>query len=205
MTDKIFLIHDPARVDRRELYRQELITQGIDTVDIIPAVKDSSNPVKNISQAHKKCIRKAIELNLPRVIIMEDDVKFSCPGAFNRFLELSEALPKNWDIFISGSYDYQVADQFIKAKEIISISGLVNLNKFSGLHCYIVNQRYYNKMLSLPENRNLDKVISNSNASIWMCYPMVALQHSGFSDNICKEVDYNKTYSHRIKLWNPGE
>lgn len=204
--DKIYLIHDPSRLDRRELYRQELITQGIDYVEIVPAVKDSSNPVRNISQAHKNCIRRAIKDDLPRAIVFEDDVKFSCPGAFNRFLEVSQSLPEDWDVFISGSYDYQqVSYKELTPNNLSGNSALwdpyIPIGKFAGLFCYMVNKKYYQTMLGLSEAKNIDKALSSSGANVHMCYPFIALQHDTFSDNVRRLTHYNRDYANKIKLW----
>ena len=190
----IYLIHDRLRADRQILYRKELDEQGIEFWELIPAVKGES-PIRNIAKAHKECIRRAIKADLPQAIILEDDVKFVCPGAFNRFLDLSLQLDTNteWDVFISGSYEYKTLNQQEYYRP---------LSRFSGLHCYMVNKKFYQRFLDLPEIVNIDKEISKAKANIWMAHPMLALQHDGFSDNVKKVTNYNTTFKKNITIWN---
>ncbi len=185
---EIFVIHDPLREDREKLYRKELYEQGIDLFESIPAVKDYVT-LKNIAEAHKNCIKKAIKRDLPIVVVMEDDVKFACPGAYNHFLELITTLPEDWDIFTSGSYDYKVEKE---------LKNMLKLSKFSGLHCYAVNQRFYGDFLKLPDRMNIDKQIKGN---IYMAYPMLALQYDTYSDNVKKVTNYNEAFKNKIKLW----
>lgn len=197
MNPKIYLIHDSQRKDRRDLFRKELEEQGIDLYELVPADKSTNNPVKNISRAHKECIRRAQKEDLPMCVVMEDDVLFPCPGAYNEFLRLSEILPTEittakWDMLIAGSYDYQLYHNIYKS------GPLVPIKRFSGLHCYLVRQKFYDQFLQAPEGRNLDKTLAGN---IWMTYPMMALQHDGYSDNKKRTTNYNQQYKSRIKLW----
>lgn len=191
MTPEIYLIHDPQRHDRRELYRRELETQGIETVTIVPAVKDTNvGVIKNIARAHKQCIRKAMERDLERVVVLEDDVKFVCPGAYNRFLELSETLDESWDLFTTGSYGFEPesgSDPVVKVKW------------FSALHCYMVSKRYYQRFLDTPEENNLDRGLTGA---IYMTHPMLALQWDTWSDNVSMNTSYNVTHMEKVLIWN---
>jgi hypothetical protein len=191
MSIPIYMIHDGLRKDRRDLFTKELDEQGIETWEIVPAVKDSPVPRWNIAEAHKNCIRKAQARSLERVVIMEDDVMFTAPGAYNRFLELADTLPGNWDLFISGSYD--------ASRKSVPKDNLVRIHPFSGLHCYMVNSRYYDKFLKTGgENLNIDKSL---NGIIYMAFPMLALQHDTFSDNVQRVTQYNRSIKNRRDLW----
>jgi hypothetical protein len=194
MSIPIFMIHDPNRLDRRKLFVPEMESQGIETWEIVPAVKDMDSPVKNIAEAHKSCIRRAQTRSLERVVIMEDDVMFVAPGAYNRFLELSDTLPDKWDVFISGSYE--------ASKKGIPKDGVVRVYPFSGLHCYIVHNRFYEKFLGMAnDKKNIDKSLKGN---IYMALPMLALQHDTFSDNVRRITTYNRNYEKRKDLWNSG-
>ncbi len=192
---KIYLIHDSDRKDREKLYRQELENQGIESVELTPAVKNHGVPATNISRAHKNCVRRAINDGESRVVILEDDVRFACPGAFNRFLEVCEGV-SGWDVIITGSYEYGLVD-----KEMAPVNGLVKLKRFSGLMCYMVNESYYQRMLALPEHLHIDKAMTKGSCEAYMCWPQLALQHPGYSANVRKNVDYDITYKKRINLW----
>ena len=157
---------------------------------LMPAVKNHEQSHLNIAEAHKNCIKRAINNNLDRVIIMEDDVMFVVPGAYKRFLELSETLPRNWDIFSSGSYDYQKAETYSDT--------IVRVTSLSGLHCYMVNKRYYNRFLETSTKSHLDKLLRGS---LYMASPMLALQHDTYSDNVKRVTTYNKTHLKDKNVW----
>jgi GR25 family glycosyltransferase involved in LPS biosynthesis len=193
---RTFLIHDELRKDREKLYLEEVRVQGITGLEIVPAFKFYSNVQKNISEAHKGCIRKAQEDDLPRVMVLEDDVKFSAPGAYNEFIRLSYHLPEDWDIYIGGSYDYYHAKTEEHGTHISE--PLTKLRKFAGLHCYMVNKKFYKTFLETRGLNNLDKALTGN---IWMMYPMGALQWDTFSDNTNKITYYNSVFANKIKLW----
>jgi hypothetical protein len=196
----ILMIHNPKRSDRLELLLAETRLQGIngDTV-LMPAVTDTLNPVRNISRAHKNCIKVAQRLKMDRIIVLEDDVKFVCRNSFSRFLELADELPPDWDIFLSGVYDGVLQDHSENIRKV---------TKFSGLHCYMVHERYYDTFLSANEDVNLDKWMSTpgwGSSNAYLAYPMLAMQHDGFSDNVRKVTDYNTQVNGRFRLWDCPE
>lgn len=190
------IIHDLDRLDRaRSLYR-ELEGQGIREYKIMPAVKRRQTPVANISEAHKRCIQYAMDEGLSRIVIMEDDIHFVAPDAYKRFIEGVEYLPEDWELYFGGVYDGDIE----MINERIGVS-----KNISGLHCYMVNSSYYGTLLSAPGNVNLDKWMTGErqgNTKAHVLYPMVALQHDGYSDNVQRETDYNRTIRDRFKVWN---
>lgn len=187
---QVYLIHDSFRKDRRELFLKEIETQHIDSWVTMPAVKGPHKSYENIAQAHKNCIKKAMNENLDRVVILEDDVLFVAPGAYNRFLELSETLPPNWEVFVAGSYDYQKIGEYSDS--------IVKVSSFSGLHCYMVSRRYYKKFLETSPKSHLDKLLRGA---LYMAVPMLALQHDTYSDNVKRVTNYNNTHLKRKNLW----
>ncbi len=201
---KIYLIHDEKRVDREILFKREMEQQGIKEYEIVSADKSTNNPVINIARAHKECIRRAQAQDLDQVMILEDDVRFVAPGAYNRFLEVLKGLPEAWDILIGGSYEY-IFDH-TKTVNAVGIAPVTALKRFSGLFCYIIHERFYEKFLSIPEGKNIDKEVSKvSGASLWMAWPQLCLCHDGIkSDNTGKITNYNLTYKKYLKEWQNG-
>lgn len=191
---RVYLIHDVKRTDRHKLFMKEIEEQEIG-VEIMPAVKEYTNVRKNISEAHKNCIREAIDHDLDKVVVLEDDVRFVCQGAYKRFLELSGQLPEDWDVFTAGSYDYIIQRQggTQYPKEPID-----KLTRFAGLHCYMVNKRFYQRFLDTRGVNNLDK---NLSGNLYLAYPMLALQHDTYSDNVRKMTNYNITHVRKLKIW----
>lgn len=192
----ILVIHNPMRNDRAVILEQELLSQGIkDDVIFVNAVTDGRSPVRNISRAHKTCVRMAKEAGVDHVIILEDDVHFLCPKSFARFIELSKHLPPDWDIFLSGAYDAHIEPYSEHLRRV---------TKFSGLHCYMVNSRYYDYFLSASEIINIDKWMSTpgyGKSNAYLAYPMLIMQHDGFSDNVRRMTDYNKNIRNRYEFW----
>lgn len=191
----ILMIHNPSRTDRLEILLTELKSQDLGETILMPAVTNTMSSVKNISIAHKSCVRVAQKLKLERIIILEDDVKFLCKKSFLRFTELAEQLPPDWDVFLSGVYDGVLQDHSENIRKI---------TRFSGLHCYMVHERYYDTFLSANEDVNLDKWMSTpgwGSSNAYLAYPMLAMQHDGFSDNVKKVTDYNQQVKGKFDLW----
>jgi len=161
----------------------------------MPSVHTSKKPVVNISQAHKNCVRWAKQEGWSEVNIWEDDIKFTSEGSYQRFLNLKKDLPVDWNIYLSGVYEgkiYPITEELAQVRE------------FSGLHCYMVSHRFYDTFLGADENTNLDKWIGSKrhgNYLSHLCYPMVAIQHDGFSDNIRMSTNYNHRLINKYKLW----
>ena len=159
---------------------------GITNIVIQKGCYDFGNPLTNIAEAHKKCIRHAKRQNWDFCIILEDDVLLLHPKAYQYFIDQMKDLPKDWDVYTAGFY---TANSFVQDyKNIYRISG------FAGLHLYCVNSNYYDHFLKCPENTNIDQWISgsNGNAKSFCCYPFAAIQKSGFSENRMQDVDYSK-------------
>ena len=191
----IAIIHDPLRTDRMEILLKELAQQNITEYRLIPAIKESKNPVRNISQAHKSCVRLAEELSLESITILEDDVRFVCPSAFHRFMELHRELPEDWDVFLSGAYDAKISSQ---------VGQLAKVSRFSGLHCYMISRKYYSTFLKADERVNVDKWMSTpgyGSSNAYLAYPMLALQHDGYSDNVRRITNYNQLVEEKYPLW----
>lgn len=189
------IIHNEKRTDRWETLQQELKEQNITEYKIIPAVTSNHKSVINICNAHKNCVRYAIEQGWDKVLIFEDDIKFPAPGSFDRFLEIFKKLPEDWLIYLGGIYDGAVTpldDEFATCMH------------FSGLHCYVINKAFFEEFLQADETINLDRWISGKrwkNQKAYLAYPMVAYQYDGFSDNIKRKTEYNSKIISRFKIW----
>lgn len=178
---KAYIIHNPLRSDRLEVLKKEILEQNILDYELVPAIMDNK---RGIAKSHKTIVRKAKELGLPAVLIMEDDVRFCGPGAFKYFLD---NIPETYDLYLSGVYYGKLND-------------VNKVNKFSGLHCYLVHERFYDTFLSIKEEGNIDNNLTGA-GYYKVCYPFAAVQHNGFSDNVHKEVNYDKYLSGR-KFYN---
>lgn len=172
------IIHDNRRSERWEPLMQELSRQGIVDYKIWPPVEDANNVVRSISLSHKQIIQNAKDRGLNEVCVAEDDVLFTAPDAWDWFLSKK---PRFFDLYLAGCYS-PIKHGWDEAPYSYTQEPI-------GLHCYIIHSRYYDTFLATDENVHIDTA-QKSNA-IKVCYPMAALQRSGFSANNRAWADYN--------------
>ena len=174
------IIHNFCNKKRRELLHGEITTQAIPPTQTHwwAATVDKDNPVRGCHLSHRNIVRWAQMKKIPEVLIWEDDVMFTAPGAFQYFLDNK---PLDYDIYTAGVYG--------QGAEYDHEGGTIK--RMSGTHCYIVHSRFYDRLIALDENDHMDLRLSQSGAIIKLCCPMTALQHPGYSEILNKEVDYN--------------
>ena len=119
----------------------------------------------------------------PEVLVAEDDIHFTSPGAFRLFLDNK---PIEYDIYLGGII-------WGKIKEDNSV------DDFSGNTLYMVNSRFYSTILSVSEEKDFDRVVANK-GKFFVCKPMVVVQHNGYSDNQKRHIDFDP-YIRRTKLY----
>lgn len=165
------------RNDRQENIIKELSNQNNDEIswNFNYGFKDHRKTSLNIARGHKMIVQMAKEHDLKEVLILEDDCIFTSPESLNYFFENK---PTEFDIYLGGIY-YGEIDENNRVK------------KFSGLHCYIVSQRYYDTFLRLSiAAGNIDTTISNTGGEFVVCNPFIAKQLNDYSDHVKKVVDY---------------
>jgi hypothetical protein len=170
---KLNIIHLPYRKDRLRALKTELATQGISEYQIWDGIIDQNLPCRGITLAHKKIVQFAKQNRLKEILIAEDDIHFTAPTSFDFY---RSNIPFNYDLYLGGII-------WGNLKEDNSV------NDFSGTTLYMINERFYNTFLSLPENKDLDRVLANL-GEYYVCNPMVAIQHNGFSDNRKRFIDF---------------
>lgn len=194
---QIFVIHDLSNKDREQSFLREFEIQGIVGYEIIPAEMSYKNTQQAISRSHKKCIQRAKDAGENSVLLFENDLQFVCAGAYDRFISLLSEVPADFDIFLGGFYDslpVPITDSIAKLE-----------GKLSGLHCYIVNGKFYDTFLGADENYNLDYWLSApefGNCIAYSAYPMICIQRDGYSDNVKSVTNYNEGLRMRYKIWN---
>lgn len=167
----IGIIHDNKHLDRLGFISQ-LARQGINYYKIFPAMYHHS-PHTGIMQAHKNAVKTLFETptenGLPdRVCVMEDDVKFTTPHSFQKFIDQT---PPDFDIYLAGYY---------LAHGITALpNGIAKVNDFAGMHCYIIHRKALDRFLKLQQGKHVDRACKGMD--IYTCYPVVAMQEEGFS------------------------
>lgn len=170
------VIHNRKRTDRYELITGEALTQGFGIKWFDAVIPPFGVPPKTaISQAHKNVIRWAKQEGIKRVLVMEDDVKFTHPKALQYFLDNT---PDEFDIYLGGAC----------WRKPIPDSGVLKI--FCWMHLYIVDERFYDTFLSVRENTDIENALAGLGTYI-ICQPFAAIQHDTHSDNAKRVRDFS--------------
>lgn len=159
----------------------ELDQEGI-TAKFWPCIEDNNNVVRSINLSHKQIVQFAIDHHIPEICIMEEDIMFTASGGWQYFLDNK---PPDFDLYLGGTYGLNE----VAFSRIRNNTGPVEIHNFAGLHCYIINESYYSKFLSIPEDQHIDN--QPGMGKFYVCSPFVALQRPGYSYNAKRNVDYN--------------
>ena len=181
-----YIIHNPKREDRRQLLINEMLTQGIMQYNLLPAIPHPV-PKTGIALAHKNAVLEAKANKLPYVVVMEDDVQFVTPNAYQHFCDTINKLPQEADLLLGGISTGHI-------KDLGNGLGRLN-NEFSGLFCYVIFERFYKTFLNCPEGKHIDRWSGSpygGKANTFITYPLIARCHDTPSDN----NRGNRGYSH---------
>jgi hypothetical protein len=170
----INVIHLANRYDRERTLEKEMKEQDVIDYRVWDGIIDPKTPSRGISKAHKQIVKYARNNSLHEILIAEDDLKFTSKGAFKFFLKNK---PKDFDIYLAGIYIGKINDDN-------------TVKDFSGLTCYIINQRFFDTFLSMPEQCNIDRCLKNKGKFI-VCNPFAVIQYHGFSDNVKRYCNYD--------------
>lgn len=175
------IIINPVRPVPNTTLRTELDRQGIDA-KFWACIHDSNDVVRSIALSHKQIVEFAKLHHIPEICIMEEDVWFPADDGWKYFLKNK---PEEYDLYLGGAYGLNS-----RALNMIeNNTGAVPIHNFAGLHCYIINESYYNTFLSLPENKHIDD--QPGLGRFFVCAPFAALQCPGWSSNARQQVNYN--------------
>lgn len=168
------------RIDRKERLVNELKGQGIEKYVEWDGVWSEKTVVKNINLAHKQIVEWARDENLEKVLIMEDDIQFCDKGAFDYYLQNE---PADYDIYLAGIY-------------LGVIKNDNTVSAFTGMHCYIVHNRFYDTFLNTSKDIHIDHSLKDLGKYV-VCNPFAAVQYNGWSDNSQKYCNYDCLLEHR--------
>jgi GR25 family glycosyltransferase involved in LPS biosynthesis len=167
--------------------RLRILTSELKSLDyeIFDAIKLNPGNL-GISESFKQVIRNNI--NEKRILVFEDDVKFTSPKSIEQFYNCASQLPPDWDILLGGSYFYLEAGR---------TGDLIKVSDFSSLHCALIRNTAYEHFLSHNHNeikdidRHLGRLSKQGKLNVYLCNPMVAIQYNGFSHNRGQTVNYD--------------
>lgn len=178
------LINLPKRKERLEKSTKEItnffgefktiVSKGVDFIE---------NTTLAVREAHKNCIKFSKEAGFNTVIVIEDDITLK-ENSKPYFDELMENLPDDYDVCVFGIYGGKI--------NVLENQYWNKINKFSGLHFYLVNQKAYDKILEYNGTQPIDHWIGQ-NLNCYISKKLFAFQLDGWSDNAKTITDYNKT------------
>jgi hypothetical protein len=134
-----------ALIGRRKSFENEIEQQGIKSYKVWDAIYNEKLPFVGCCRSHKQIVRDAKERGLNQVVIAEDDIRFTSPGAYKYFLD---NIPESFDLYLGMSYsliDYP--------------NGVVN-DYFDGLSIYAIHSRFFDEFLAINEFDHLDRQLS---------------------------------------------
>ena len=142
--EKILYINLKNRTDRKKQINEQLEKMDVpkDKIIRIDAVYNKKNGHIGCAKSHIKALSKAKELNLPNVVILEDDFVFTKPKKeinqnIDKFLLIFKG---NWDIILltASHVDLQ------KIKELNEFKKVNSAMTSSG---YIIQSEFYDKLI----------------------------------------------------------
>lgn len=166
------IIYDSRRPEYYTPLMETLKTQGISDYEIWPCLI-LPTVIESINLSHKLIIRDAKKKGLKRVCIWEQDCMIPDSDGWQHFMEV---MPKSFDIYLGGTYGL---NRYFKNP----------IEKINGLHCYILNDRFFDIFLSTPDNKHIDVALDGL-GEYHVAYPFIALQRAGWSAN--SQADSNK-------------
>lgn len=167
------------RAERIPRLMNELQTQHIENYKLwdgifLPSIKES------INAAFKQIVRYAKLAEFGEVIIAEDDVKFSRPGAWQYYLSQK---PVDYDLYLGGIFIGEL-DEKNEVKD------------FTGMTLITINSRFYDTFLNTPNDEHIDRALNGLGRFI-VCSPFVVTQYDGVSSNSGQFEKYGELQASR--------
>lgn len=166
------VIFDDRFPNDKERLIREFEEQGIEDFKFWEAIVLTDSVVDSIAASHKMIVQDAKDRGLKECIVAEQDLTFTCPTAWEYFIGNK---PQEFDIYLASTY-------------ILPVSN----NKICGFHLYIIEEKFYDKLLNVPREQHIDTACCDLGGDYKFCYPFPALQRAGFSANSKVEVNYNQ-------------
>jgi len=137
-------------------------------------------------ESHKEAVRTAIELNEPKLFVMEDDCEFTRHFDYERWLRDAEwAQANGYDVMVGGctrTYD-----------EKLVRDGMVGVSGFHSAHCIMYFESSYAKVLNAVQPYDLS-ICRDCGCKAVMTIPFVAVQRPSYSGILRVNVDYVPYY-----------
>ena len=168
------------RAERLPRLMNELQTQQITNYELwdgvfLPSIKES------INAAFKQIVRWAKIAEFAEIIIAEDDIRFSRPGAWQYYLSQK---PKDYDLYLGGIFLGEPDENNV-------------VKEFTGMTLICVAERFYDTFLNTPNDEHIDRLLNGLGRFV-VCNPFVCTQYDGISSNSGQFEKYGELQSSRI-------
>lgn len=191
---KIFVISNTSDKTRSENILKQFASQNTrHDYEIVEAVMNSLQPCRGISQSFKKCIQIAKKGWYPEVMVLEDDFLALHPDSILKLMKLWNKYALNDGILLGSVYEGTLSylDEGVSQVE----------DKFSALNSVIIPENLYDTILQSEEAYHLDYYLGMvAKVPIYVADPFLIIQNDGYSYNLKKNTDYNKTLHLKYRL-----
>jgi len=180
------------REDRRKTITEKFKNSSINIVMLI-VERHPNGAAAGCGDSFMKAIKKAKELNLPSVLIFEDD-NMPLDNFDERWKKVKEWLDSNkdkWEVFNGGARIYEGPNIKLKYKVDNDIN-LFELSTFFGTNWIYIHSDVYDKCLewTIEKNGPIDRYLGNNSIFKNLCiYPYLGLQEVGVSNSWGKHMN----------------
>jgi GR25 family glycosyltransferase involved in LPS biosynthesis len=178
----VYCINLLTRPDRWKQIQNEY-TKFADNLERIEGIEGNSK--KGCYLSHIKAIELGKSLNLPEILVLQDDAIFYDDSKV-RWNNAIKEVPDDWDLILGGVH-------FAKPIKRIS-KNVIQVGDFSGLHCglYKLNDKIeqIRKWEKGAFDRSIGKLAEQKLLNIYCIVPFVSIQSPGFSNLQHRHSDY---------------
>lgn len=201
--DKIIYINLEHRLDRKDQIETELNKLGLN-YERYNAIYNKGNGSLGCALSHLNVLKLAKERKYKNILILEDDFTFLVDKSTledNLFKFYNSPISSNFDVCMLG---YNLI-KYNKLPESLG-SFMYKILEAQTASAYIVNQHYYDKLISLFEYASQQLSLTGIHwlyaidqiwkplqlTDNWYCFnPRIGLQRASYSDNTEKWENYN--------------
>ena len=210
VVDAVYCISLQTRPDRMAAANAEINRVGLAPLTTFyRPLPHPERPVQGIWESHRAVARHALERGLRRVLILEDDIRFSrLPTAARRSRLAAHlaTLPADWNILFLGHWPFRA--RFV-ARDLVQVESAC-------AHAYIASERVLRWLAERPFGfdgvalrRGAGKGIDSAYSVLPECFavfPMLVVQGASPSDHFAHLRNKGgRKLHHRLMRWVPAE